>query len=157
MDKIESFSLENFDLFSDINLYWVGGGAALLLLSIIIALTLRGVKKSKARKIAPDLTFQAFQISPLGKDAWLRLRNTGHLAVLKDVKFKKRKDILVKGAFRENKIGTDTTVNLFLHATQQDRIREDFDIEILYSDAKGRLYRQNLKLDGKVMMKAKAI
>ena len=98
-----------------------------------------------------------FQISPLGKDAWLRLRNEGQLAVLKDLKFKKRNDIQTKTNFRDVKIGQGNTTSLFLHGIGQDRIREDFEVEFMYSDAKGHLYKQTLKLEGKIMQKAKLL
>ena len=137
-------------------MYWAIAGGVLFLL-ILIPIILRSVKKSKANKIKPILILHSFQISPLGKDAWLRLRNVGQLAVLKELKFKKRNDIISKTNFREVKIGQGNTTSLFLQGTGQNRIREDFDIEFLYSDAQGHLYKQVLKLDGKVMQKAKLL
>ena len=62
-----------------------------------------------------------------------------------------------KTNFREVSIGQGNTTSLFLHGTGQDRIREDFEVEFLYADAKGNLYKQVLKLDGKVMQKAKLL
>lgn len=137
-------------------MYWAIAGGILFIL-ILIPIILRSIKKSKANKIKPALVLHSFQISPLGKDAWLRLRNVGQLAVLKDVKFKKRQDILSKTNFREVRIGQGNTTSLFLQGTGQNRIREDFEIEFLYSDAQGHLYKQVLKLDGKVMQKAKLL
>jgi len=135
-------------------LYWAIVGSSLFLL-LLIPIILRSVKKSKANKVKPDLILHSFQISPLGKDAWLRLRNEGQLAILKDLKLKKRQDIRTKTNFREVKISQGNTTSLFLNATGQERIREDFEIEILYADALGHLYKQVLKLEGKMMMKAK--
>jgi hypothetical protein len=137
-------------------MYWAIAGGVLFLL-ILIPIILRSIKKSKAAKIKPALVLHSFQISPLGKDAWLRLRNVGQLAVLKDLKFKKRNDIISKTNFREVRVGQGNTTSLFLQGTGQNRIREDFEIEFLYSDAQGHLYKQVLKLDGKVMQKAKLL
>ncbi len=137
-------------------MYWAIAGAILFLL-ILIPIILRSIKKSKANKIKPVLLLQSFQISPLGKDAWLRLRNVGQVAILKDLKFKKRNDIQSKTNFRDVKIGQGNTTSLFLHGMGQERIREDFEVEFLYSDAQGHLYKQVLKLDGKVMQKAKLL
>jgi len=136
--------------------YWAIAGGILFLL-ILIPIILRSIKKSKASKIKPILVLHSFQISPLGKDAWLRLRNEGQLAVLKDIKFRKRSDIQSKTNFREVKIGQGNTTSLFLHGVGQDRIREDFEVEFMYSDAQGHLYKQVLKLEGKVMQKAKLL
>jgi hypothetical protein len=136
--------------------YWAIAGGILFFL-ILIPIILRSVKKSKANKLKPILVLHNFQISPLGKDAWLRLRNEGQLAILKEMKFKKRNDIQPKTNFREVKIGQGNTTSLFLHGTGQERIREDFEVEFLYSDAQGHLYKQVLKLDGKVMQKAKLL
>ena len=137
-------------------MYWAIAGGVLFLL-ILIPIILRSIKKSKADKIKPILVLHNFQISPLGKDAWLRLRNEGQLAVLKDLKFKKRNDIQTKTNFRDVKIGQGNTTSLFLHGIGQDRIREDFEVEFMYSDAKGHLYKQTLKLEGKIMQKAKLL
>ncbi len=157
MDKIDSFAPADILEAAAANLHFVLAGGFFILLLILIPVILRSVKKSKVRKIAPDFKLLSFQISPLGKDAWLRLRNDGHLAVLKDLQFKKRTNLIVKNAFRENKVGKGVTVSLFLQATTQDRIREDFAAEILYADAKGHLYRQTLKLDSKIMQAAKLL
>lgn len=137
-------------------MYWAFAGGILFLL-ILIPIILRNIKKSKANKIKPALILHSFQISPLGKDAWLRLRNVGQLAVLKDLKFKKRNDIQSKTNYKEVRIDQGNTTSLFLHGTGQERIRENFEVEFLYSDAKGNLYKQILKLDGKVMQKAKLL
>ncbi len=137
-------------------MHWAIAGGILFIL-ILIPIILRSIKKSKADKIKPALLLHSFQISPLGKDAWLRLRNVGQLAILKDLKFKKRTDIQSKTDFREVRVEQGNTTSFFLHGMGQERIRENFDVEFLYSDAKGNLYKQVLKLDGKVMQKAKLL
>ena len=72
-----------------------------------------------------------------------------------DVKIKNRTDVGVKSDYREVKIQTGGTTSLFLQATTQNRIREDFEIDLLYADTIGNLYTQRLRLHDKIMLKAK--
>lgn len=132
-------------------------GVAVMLLLILLPIILRSIKKGKAGKVKPDIVLKSFQISPLGRDAWLRLRNEGHLAVLQDVKVKKRKDILVKTNFKDVKMPSQGTTSLFLNALGEERIREDFELELLYIDSIGNHYRQKLRLEDKVMHRAKLL
>lgn len=127
----------------------------ILLLSIIIPIVLRSIKKGKADKVKPNLNLKSFQVSPLGRDAWLRLNNNGHLAILKEIKIKKRKDIIVSTDFRNIKINQSGTASLFLNANGEHRIRENFEVEFIYADSIGNLYKQRLNLENKVFSKAK--
>lgn len=156
MEELKNIDLTNLTQFlREVNpLYWAIAGGVLFVL-ILVPIIARSIKKSKANKVKPELVLHSFQISPLGKDAWLRLRNEGQLAVLKDMKFKKRNDIEFKTNFREVKIANGNTAGLFLHAKSHERIREDFEIEMLYADSLGYVYKQLLRLDGRVMMQAK--
>lgn len=156
MDKIDNPTEQILSYLQNIEPLYLAIVGGIFLLLVLIPIILRSMKKSKAGKVKPDLVLHSFQISPLGKDAWLRLRNEGQLAILKDLKFKKRQDIQSKTSFREVKVGQGNTTSLFLHAMTQERIREDFEVEILYADSLGHLYKQVLSLNGqKMMMKAK--
>lgn len=136
---------------------YIGAAVFLILILILIPILLRSNKRSKAKKVAPNILLQSFQISPLGRDGWLRLRNEGELAVLKDFQIKGRKDIGVKTNFREIKIQKGNTYSLFLQAIATERIREDFEVVFMYTDTIGNNYRQVLKVGDKTMMKTKLL
>lgn len=157
MESVQIYAEKAWTLIQATEPLYLAIGGAVLFLLLLIPIILRSVKKSKANKVKPDILLKSFQISPLGRDAWIRFRNEGDLAVLKDVKIKKRKDLTVKSDFREVAIQKNGTTSLFLNALGDHRIREDFELELLYSDSIGNLYRQRLRLSDKIMLQPKLL
>lgn len=136
--------------------YWAAGGGGLLLLMIWSSFG-KSRKKHKIKKSAPELKVHTFQVSPLGRDAFFKIRNDGELATLSELSFIGRSDIVVKNALAGHRIEKNKIYGLLLEAAAQNKIDPNFSIELTYLDKMGNVYRQAFELDTKVALPAKLV
>ncbi len=128
-------------------LEWVAAGGAFL--ALLILLSFSGGKRSKKRKalqVAPQLSLQAFQVSPLGRDAYFKVHNAGQPARLSSLMVKGRKDILVKNAIGGHEISTGESYRILLETSGQQKLDNNFRIELTYMDLLGNVYEQSFAL-----------
>lgn len=134
---------------------WAMVGAGLLVLIFLNGLR-RSAKKRKAlKKIAPKLNLHAFQIAPLGRDAFFKLRNDGELATLTGIAIKGRNDILIKNQVVGHKVEKEKVYSILLEASSTTKIAENFTIELSYFDQTGNNYKQAFPLSQKIAKQAK--
>lgn len=136
--------------------YWAAGGGGLLLIMIWGSFG-KAKKKRNIRKIAPELKVHAFQVSPLGRDAFFKIRNDGELATLSELSFVGRSDILVKNALAGHRIEKNKVYSMLFEAAAKNKIDPNFSIEITFLDQVGNVYRQSFELDTKVALPPRLI
>ena len=125
------------------------------MLLIIIPMIIRSNKRGKARKIAPDIGLHSFQVAPLGRDAYLRLKNDGHPAIIKALEFKKRQDIGIKNHYFDYRLEPQKVYGLLLNAKGKERIAADFEVILHYNDEAGNQYKQVFRVAENMAQQAK--
>ncbi len=136
--------------------YWAAGGGVLLLLILFLAFRNSG-KKRKARQVAPRIKIHAFQLSPLGRDAYLKLRNDGDVATISNLQIKGRNDIAVKNAFAGHQLEREKIYGLLLEATGKRKIKKDFVVEVTFLDQLGNVYRQHFAIGNQTAKQARLV
>lgn len=128
---------------------WAMIGGGLLLLILVLSLISRNRRKSRLRKIAPAIVLESFQISPMGRDAFFKIKNNAEVATLTAVSIQGRRDIVFKNTFIGHELHRDKTYSILLEATAKDRIENNFTIVINYMDKIGNIYKQAFELNNK--------
>jgi len=136
--------------------YWAIGGTVLLLL-ILWRIAAVQSKKRKLARVAPKLMIEGFQIAPLGRDAFLKMRNAGDPVTFTALQIKGRLDVTVKNALAGHELEKDKSYSLLLEATGQEKLTPNFSIELTYYDQIGNVYVQRFRTDNLSAAKAKVI
>ncbi|MCI5082926.1 MAG: hypothetical protein MRY78_14605 [Saprospiraceae bacterium] len=124
---------------------WSIAGGSLFLL-ILIPVIVKQTRKRKALRMAPKLAIEGFQISPLGKDAFLKIKNSGDKAVLSKLDIKGRSDIEVTSAVAGHTLEKDNDYGVLLHINTNGSIKRNFTIELTYLNQNGTVYKQRFPL-----------
>lgn len=125
--------------------HWAIAGAFLLLIFIIIAVN-AAQRRKRREKVAPKLMLEAFQISPLGHDAYLKIKNNGEPATLTSLFVRGRRDIVFKNAFAGHQLERGKTYGILMETASPEKIAANFSVELTYFDAKRNVYRQSFDL-----------
>jgi len=126
---------------------WGIGGGGLIIFILLLSLSGgRRRKKRKAKAIAPNLTISAFQLSPMGRDAYFKVHNHGQLARLSTLAIKGKGHIQVKNNIAGHEIKTGDSYRILLEATGQKKINKDFIVELTFLDQLGNVYRQDFPI-----------
>jgi len=126
--------------------YWVSGGG--LLMVLVAVLSLRGRKHRKQlNAAAPKLHLQSFQIAPLGRDAFFKLRNGGEPATISNLYVKNRNDIKVKNSISGHQLEKDREYSILLEAEGAQKINRELIFELTYLDRLGNVYKQSFQAD----------
>lgn len=136
--------------------YWAGGGMVLVLLILWRVASTRS-KKRKLALAAPKLMMEGFQIAPLGRDAFLKMRNAGEPITFTGIQIKGRLDVAVKNVLAGHELDKDKSYSLLLEATGQERLTPNFSIELTFLDRIGNVYVQRFRTDNLSAGKAKII
>lgn len=124
----------------------IGGGGLLVILLLISISAGRRRKKRNARAIAPNLSISAFQLSPMGRDAFFKVHNHGDLARLSTLVIKGKGHIQVKNNIAGHEIKNGDSYRILLEATGSKKINKDFIVELTYLDQSGNVYRQDFPI-----------
>ena len=136
---------------------WAIIGGVLLLLMLISRLR-RRARRRKARKlIAPNLIFHTFQIAPLGRDAFFKIRNIGQVATITGASIKGRHDILIKSAIAGHQLDKEKICSILLETSSQNKIEKNFTVELTFFDQKGNTYKQDFPLNLNAAKQAKLV
>lgn len=119
---------------------WMAAAGLGALLLLILVLLLR--RKPKAG--FPGLLVSLFQIAPLGRDAFLKLRNPGSTVVLSQYKILGRNDIQIKNHLAGHRLETQKEYSILMEVSGTDRLEPNFTLELTYMDEAGQVYRQKL-------------
>jgi len=137
---------------------WGIGGGGLIIFILLLSLSGgRRRRKRKAKAIAPNLTISAFQLSPMGRDAYFKVHNHGQLARLSTLSIKGKGHIQVKNNIAGHEIKTGDSYRILLEATGQKKINKDFIVELIYLDQLGNVYRQDFPIAKQVAEQPKLI
>ncbi|HQU59923.1 MAG: hypothetical protein KDD02_02295 [Phaeodactylibacter sp.] len=137
---------------------WVAGGGILIILLLMLSLAAgKRRKKRQAKRIAPQLILDTFQISPLGRDAYFKVQNVGQTARLHNLTIKGRNDILVKNAVAGHDILSGESYRILLEANGGKKLDSSFTIELSYIDQLGNVYRQPFALSQQVARQPRLI
>lgn len=128
---------------------WAIIGGVLVFLLVILPLASRARRRSRLRKFAPLIALESFQISPLGRDAFFKIRNNGEQATLVSLFVRGRRDIVFKNSFVGHELQRDKSYSVLMEATAKDKIEENFSIELNYLDKVGNVYKQAFDLSAK--------
>lgn len=138
--------------------YWAIAGGVLLLLFVLPFIGRSSRKKKKqALQVRPHLLLDAFQIAPLGRDAFLKIRNAGNPATFVNLAIKGRNDILSKNSFQGHRLEKDKVYSILLEAIGKLKIEQNFSIEITFMDVHQNVYKQQFDLMKQTVKQAKLI
>lgn len=105
-------------------------------------------KKSKLKKYAPEFIFEAFQIAPLGRDAYFKVKNIGHPAYVNFVGIKNNPEVKITNANTTNfEVATNKVYGVFCEIQGNQKIKANFEIELDFKDHLGNQYRQTFAVD----------
>lgn len=130
---------------------------AFLLLFVVLPLAARAQRRRRLRKFAPHIILESFQISPLGRDAFFKIRNGGEQATLISLFIRGRRDIVFKNSFVGHELQRDKSYSVLMEATAKDKIAENFSIELNYLDKMGNVYKQAFDLHAKTARQPKLV
>ena len=117
----------------------------------------RNALRNQLKQYAPRLQMSSFQISPLGRDGFLKLHNSGEPAILKSLRVLKRHDLNIQDQYKDSRISKRKDYALLIEASGKDRIAGDFLIVLEYADEKGYTYKQTFDPSGRSHKKARYI
>lgn len=137
-------------------LHW-GVISGVLLLLIALPFILSGRRKRKREQVKPLPALELFQISPLGRDAFLKIKNNGEVATLTSLFVRGRRDIIVKNAFAGHELERGKVYSILLEATADEKISANFNVEITYFDQMRNVYRQTLDLQSNTAKSPKLV
>lgn len=150
MEKIETlvdkYWPQIYAFFLDLESWHWGAIGGTIALAMIIP-TIGRSRKRKARRHAPQLALHTFQVAPLGRDAFFKIRNSGHPAVLSGISIRGRQSLVVKNAVAGHQIETDKEYGILIESAGQEKITPDFAIELTYMDSQRNVYRQVFQPD----------
>ncbi|MCB0560924.1 MAG: hypothetical protein H6573_00685 [Lewinellaceae bacterium] len=135
----------------------IGGGIALILLLAASISSTKRRRKRNAQKVAPSLSLDTFQISPLGRDAYFKVLNNGQPARLSNMAIKGRKDVVVKNAVAGHELQSGESYRILLEATGTQKLNADFTIELSYVDLVGNVYQQAFALNQQAARQPKLV
>lgn len=135
---------------------WAIGGGAFFALLLIYIFYRRSVA-ARYKQMAPQLTLHAFQIAPLGRDAFFKIRNNGEQATLTTMLIKGRNDLLIKSDYAGHQIDKEKVYGILLETTSKDRIQNDFSIELMFIDQHRNVYRQVFDMRQQAALPAKLV
>lgn len=124
---------------------YIGGG---FLLFMIIVMAIRRSRKSRRVRVkkASNIRLHSFQIAPLGRDAFVKIRNTGEPAVLSGLKILGRDDMVIKNAFAGQKIDQNKEYGIFLEVNGKEKIQPGFQLEVTVLGPNGQVQKSTLKV-----------
>lgn len=135
----------------------VASGLLIVLLFSMSIANGKRKRKKRARKIAPTLSLQSFQISPLGRDAYLKVLNNGQTAQITDLKIKGRRDIVVKNAVAGHQLPQGESYRILLESNGHNKLDYNFSMELSYIDQLGNVYQQMFLMKQQFAKPAKLI
>jgi hypothetical protein len=122
---------------------YVAGGFVVILLLRWIIKRANKPKKVKVRQQAsnqsPGLQLHTFQIAPLGRDAFLKIHNTGEPVTLTKLEFLDRQQIRVKNAIAGHKLDKDKIYSVLLEAEGNTKLNDGFTVKLTYLTPQGRV------------------
>jgi hypothetical protein len=120
----------------------VGGLSSLLLILLLVR-----VSRRVALRRAPRLELSSFQLSPLGRDASLKVRNLGEVVTLTQLLIYGREDVAVKNTVAGHTLPTGGSYRILLESSGEARLAADFEVEFIYATAGRKAYRQRFRLN----------
>lgn len=135
---------ESFEqYFSSLSIpHFVAMGLLLFVLILFFSSKSRLRKEKKLLAQAPRLLVKDFQVAPLGKDAFFKIKNEGEKAIISQLDIIGRADLMVKNDYAGHQIEKDKEYRIFLESSGHQKIEKDFSIEITFSGPSGHIYKQ---------------
>lgn len=121
------------------------GGGFLFFLIIIMAIRRSGRKKTPIGK-AKSIRLHSFQIAPLGRDAFVKIKNLGEAATLSELKIIGRDDMVIKNAYAGQKIAHNKEYGIFLEVAGNNKIQAGFTLEVTVLGPNGQVQKSALKV-----------
>jgi hypothetical protein len=122
--------------------HFVAIGLLLFVLILFFASKSKERQEKKLLAQAPRLRLKDFQVAPLGKDAFFKIRNAGETATISQLDIIGRADLMVKNDYAGHQIEKNKEYRIFLESAGHQKIDKDFSIEITFSDPQGHIYKQ---------------
>jgi len=122
------------------------GAAAFLIVMVTLLSIMLMIKVRKKTKI-PTLHLIAFQIAPMGRDAFLKLNNPGDRLTLLTLKILGRPDIIINNQVTGHILIKDANYNVLMESSGLLPIEEGLQVVITFSDVNQQTYLQHFSLD----------
>ena len=128
------------------SLYISIGVVVFLLLTLLVVLVNRRARKERAYRYAPRLVLDSVQVSPLGRDVYVKITNAGPPAVFTKLDIKGRRDLIVKNQIAGHRIERNTPYRILLEATGTEKVTPNFTMVLTFLDAQGNVFTQEFDL-----------
>ncbi|HMQ48480.1 MAG TPA: hypothetical protein PKA00_13730 [Saprospiraceae bacterium] len=136
----------------------IGGGMiVLILISWLVSMTRVNGRKRRVKQAAPQITVNQFKISPLGRDAYFKLQNSGPDAQLTRLEFKGRNNILVKNDVAGHLLANGESYRILLELTGGQKIYDSLFLTLTYLDKTGNVFEQVFDLNTQTSKQPKVI
>ncbi len=156
--NIETLSAKAQEFFQSLSFaQWAIIAGIFFVLFVLIPIIKAKRRQRSRQRIAPKLLLDTFQISPLGRDAYFKIRNNGEQATLLSLFVRGRRDVVPKNAFVGHQIEKEKVYGILLEATAADKLADNFSIEITYLDKIGNVYKQSFELGNKMAKQPKLV
>ncbi len=137
---------------------WIALGVLVFVLLLLLAMRInRRTKKKRAFLYAPQLFLDSFQISPLGRDAYVKIANMGAPGTLAKLQVNGRPDLVVKNQVAGHKLERGEQYRILLEAEGPKKIDRDFSFSLTFMDARKNVFQQEFNLRTKSAQKAKLL
>lgn len=137
----------NVYLKSEVMIYVALAFIVLLLFVSFILIVSRSQRRSKAKAVAPQFSFENLQLAPLGKGIHLKVKNGGASAIITDVILTGRNDIELTQAYKDYKVDQNQSYSIYCETIAKGRADKGYEITISFQDQLGNLYQQGFTID----------
>lgn len=123
---------------------YIGGG--LLFFLIIVLAIRRSGKKKKPITSTSNIRLHSFQIAPMGRDAFVKIKNIGEPVVISELKIIGRDDMVIKNAFAGQKMDQHKEYGILLEVNNNEKILPGFTLEVTVLGPNGEVQKTTLKV-----------
>lgn len=143
-ETITTYLPESLQAYDPLLVLGVGLGVLILLILLLVPVFRL---TSGARVRHSGLAIQSFQIAPLGRDAFLKVTNTGPPVTFTSLIVTERADVSVKNQVAGQLLQEGDSYSILLEATADERLSTDFQLYFSFFDQERRNYQQQFSLD----------
>lgn len=117
---------------------------ALILLWIIIRAIRRSGKKDRTPKVKLEL--QSFQLSPLKRDAFVKIKNMDGALVISKIEMPDNTNVYIKNDVNGHQMATGDTYSLLLESIGAEPIRKDLTLRVHALLSSGKVVQKEISI-----------
>ncbi len=122
--------------------YWALGGLVALFVIYRIARNLG--RKSRKKKQAPKLVVEDYRVSPLGRDAFLKVKNEGATATVGLLKIQTIPGVKIKNQLAGQVLEKGAPCRILLESDERSKLMRKLSFEVTLLGPAGKVFKQRL-------------